>query len=626
MNLLSNAFKFTPAGGRVDCELALDGPRVVLTVSDTGPGIPESMRSLVFERFFQAEPSSTRRFSGTGLGLSIVKEFVELHGGTVGVTAAPGGGACFRVEVPQSAPAGIVVHPEGFEELHARLATEELRQRPGLAPRPDAGTDLPLVLVVEDNADMSALVAETLGASCRVVTAADGAAALEQAVRLEPELIVSDLMLPGMSGQDFLAAVRRQPELEGVPVLILTANADEDLRVELLKQGVQDWLTKPFLPRELAARVAGLIRDRRRARAALRVQQRLLLAVTEGLEDGVFLKDRDGRYLVMNSAAASILDKSFAEVAGKTAEQVYPPEVIRQALEVERAVLADGQCRSFELTVGREGRTYLLTKGPYLDDRGNIIGTTGLTRDITDQIRREEALRASNDALRRSNDDLARFAYAASHDLQEPLRMVSLFSELLQESVRGRLEPEAERYIETVVDSAIRMSTLIKDILAYSQVASSTDLPVAWTDCGKAIEKVLLNLKMSIEQSGASLSCGALPVVEIAEGHLVQVLQNLLSNAIRFRGPRPLEVHVWADRQGPEWIVSVRDNGLGIDPRFARQVFGLFKRLQGMERPGSGIGLALCQKIVERYGGRIWVESELGQGATFRFALRAEPV
>jgi light-regulated signal transduction histidine kinase (bacteriophytochrome) len=228
-----------------------------------------------------------------------------------------------------------------------------------------------------------------------------------------------------------------------------------------------------------------------------------------------------------------------------------------------------------------------------------------------------------DEALRLSNEDLNQFAYAASHDLQEPLRMVALFSQMLLSSYAGRLDADADQYIGYVVNGAQRMELLLRDLLAYSQAGSALEGPMQQVDCGVVMECVTQDLAVSIEESGASVTWSGLPVVAAHEGRMIQLFKSLVENGIKYRGLESPRIRVSARRAGTGWIFSVEDNGIGIDPEYAHQIFGVFKRLHGRNYPGTGIGLAICQRIAERYGGRIWVESAQGGGSSFCFSMPA---
>jgi light-regulated signal transduction histidine kinase (bacteriophytochrome) len=223
--------------------------------------------------------------------------------------------------------------------------------------------------------------------------------------------------------------------------------------------------------------------------------------------------------------------------------------------------------------------------------------------------------------LARSNMELEQFAYVASHDLQEPLRMVASYTQLLAQRYRDRLDADAHDFIAYAADGATRMQSLINDLLAYSRVGTRGE-PLRPADSDTICEEAIRNLQAAIEESGAVVARNPLPRVVADATQLRQLLQNLISNALKFRSPEPPRVHISAERNGSDWRFSVRDNGIGIDPEHAQRIFVLFQRLHNRaEYPGTGIGLAICKKIVERHGGRIWVESEPGNGATFSFTL-----
>jgi light-regulated signal transduction histidine kinase (bacteriophytochrome) len=255
--------------------------------------------------------------------------------------------------------------------------------------------------------------------------------------------------------------------------------------------------------------------------------------------------------------------------------------------------------------------------------RGFQEAIEALRREIVARRQAELRLRKQAEELARSNEELERFAYAASHDLQEPLRTVISHTQLLAERYRGKLDADADDFIGFAVDGAKRMSAMISGLLQYSRVRNAEAVAEP-SDCEAVLGRVLANLRVAVEESGAEVTHDALPVVQGNATLLEQLLQNLIGNAIKFRAAHPTRVHVSAVQQNGEWLFSVRDNGIGIHPDHAERIFVVFQRLHTREEyPGAGIGLAIARRIVEQHGGRLWVESEPGNGATFYFTLPA---
>ena len=257
-----------------------------------------------------------------------------------------------------------------------------------------------------------------------------------------------------------------------------------------------------------------------------------------------------------------------------------------------------------------------------------------LQDQIAERLRAEEDVRRLNaelerrvqertEELSRSNDELRQFAYVASHDLQEPLRTVGSYAQLLAKRYKGKLGSDADEFIGYMVGGVNRMHTLLNDMLAFSRVTQNQNKPFTRAQLDAVLNTALMNLELTIKESGAEITSSHLPTAACDETQIGQVFQNLIGNAIKYKSADPPRIEISAEKRSEDWVISVKDNGIGIDPQYHERIFGIFKRLHGRELPGTGMGLAICKRIVERHGGRIWVESEQGKGADFRFSLPA---
>ena len=375
-----------------------------------------------------------------------------------------------------------------------------------------------------------------------------------------------------------------------------------------------------------ASRVARDITERKASERALRNSEARLAMALEAGSMGVFEWEiRSGKvtWSPQLESIHGLRPGSFGETIEDFLSDMHPDDVKR--------VLEDLR-HSLDTRTGYT-TTYRITRpdgqSAWLESRGRVVlgqhdepeRVRGIVMDITDRKRTEEELLLHAERLSRSNTDLQAFAYAASHDLQEPLRNIATFTALLAKRYKGKLDADADEFITYVVDSAVRMGTLIRDLLSYSRLISRDEIPSVEVELKDAVEWALRNLRTAVAESGASVDLGLLPPVRGDRTQLAQLFQNLIGNSIKYRGSQPLKIRIAAAQINGSWVVSVSDNGIGIDPAYHDKIFGVFKRLHGSEYPGTGIGLALCKRIVEQHGGRIWVESEPGKGATFHFSI-----
>lgn len=368
------------------------------------------------------------------------------------------------------------------------------------------------------------------------------------------------------------------------------------------------------------------VTERKQADKLLRDSEALYHSLVDTLPLCVLRKDCAGRFTYANRHFCDLMGRSAAEIVGRTDHDFYPPELAEKyVLDDRRVIGTQGVFEDIEehqLSDG--GRRYVqVIKAPVRDSEGVVVGVQIIFWDVTDRQRAEQELQKTAAELARSNFELERFAYVASHDMQEPLRMIASYLHLLQRRFCGSLGPDADEFITYSVDAANRLQQLIHDLLIYARVTTEERV-MEPTSSAEAVRKALDNLRMSIGDSKARITCGELPMVRGDSVQLVQLFQNLLGNSIKFRSAEPPCIRVSAERVDGQWQFTICDNGIGIDAQYCEHVFGLFHRLHSTMRiAGSGIGLATCRRIVERHGGRIWIATEQRNGCTIHFTLPA---
>ncbi len=361
------------------------------------------------------------------------------------------------------------------------------------------------------------------------------------------------------------------------------------------------------------------VTQRKWAEEALRTNETTLRALLNAILESVFLIDPAGIVLVANETVARRYTRQLDAFVGQCIYDLLPPETAKNRRAYAQQVIDTGQPARFEDE--RFGRTIDNSIYPVFDESGVVDRLAVYGHDITELKLTAQALAKHSEELARSNEELQQFAYVASHDLQEPLRMVTSYLQLLERRYRDQLDSDADEFIGFAVDGANRMKRLINDLLTYSRVGTHGQ-PFETVDCNAVLAYVAAVFKPSADDSDADITWDNLPAVHADESQLTQLFQNLIGNAIKFRGDEKPRIHISAERRQADWLFAVRDNGIGIDPEYFDRIFVIFQRLHTKAHsPGTGIGLAVCKKIVERHGGRIWVESRGGHGSTFYFTL-----
>jgi PAS domain S-box-containing protein len=350
----------------------------------------------------------------------------------------------------------------------------------------------------------------------------------------------------------------------------------------------------------------------------------------EAAPDAMVVVNQRGEILLLNLQTERQFGYPSLELVGQQLKNIIPEgfaeRLLADGLRSVEEALAQQIGTGIQLTGRRkDGSTFPIEimLSPMESADGVVVIVA--IRDVTVRQQAEAHLRQKMEELDRSNEDLRQFTYVASHDLQEPLRTVISFTQLLSERYKGRLDADADDFIAFAVDGAKRMQQLIGDLLEYSR-AGPTETDLLRSSTEEALQQAVMNLERAIVESGALVTHDPLPTIPADKGQMTQLFQNLVGNAIKYRSAAIPRVHISATRNGSkEWIFSVHDNGLGIEAQHFEKIFGVFQRLHTREEfSGTGMGLAICKKIVERHGGRISVESEPGQGSTFRFALAAD--
>jgi PAS domain S-box-containing protein len=369
------------------------------------------------------------------------------------------------------------------------------------------------------------------------------------------------------------------------------------------------------------------ITERKQAEIQLRQQEAFLQSIYDGTEQAVFVidvaSDRELRYASFNPVSERYAGVTNAQIHGKTPEEAFGAALGSAVRQNYEHCLQTGSSLTYEEQLDFEAHNIwtLTTLVPLRNQQGQFYRIIGTATDISDRKTAELELQQQKQDLARSNDELQQFAYVASHDLQEPLRMITSYLELLERRYKGHLDAKADQFIAYAIDGAARMQTLINDLLGYSRVGSRGQ-SFTLVDCEAILQNVLRNLQVAIADSDALITHDPLPHVTADSTQLTQLLQNLIGNAIKFCREDPLKIHIGTTRINGQYLFAVRDNGIGIESQYTHRIFVIFQRLHSRtEYSGTGMGLAICKKIVERHGGTLWVESSPGEGSTFYFTL-----
>lgn len=659
VNLLSNAFKFTPSGGRIRCSIGrVANRRFLLSVQDNGPGVPPQMKEQIFSRFAQGQDALSG--SGSGLGLNIVKEFVELHVGTVVVLDAPGGGAIFQVEMPIRAPKGAFVRERG-EEVAAALFQSIDHTEPQSPPAMDHKPGSPRVLVVEDNPDLRHFLYDVLTDDYNVTLAENGAVALSSALENPPDLVITDLMMPYCDGEQFVREMRASGRLPNIPVLVLSARADDALRETLLEELVQDYVTKPFSPQELRARVrnlvtvkrtvdilqkelnsqasdvceltAGLVASRKSLQdglVALQISERRWQGLYRNTAVGIALADREGRILKANPALQLMLGYDETDIVGVSFVDISDES---QRAMTKRNVdgLFDGVIDNYHLQKRYETRSggffwanVIVSLIPAVDREGPRLAV--IVEDVSSRKKAESSLAATQAELARVSrfTTMGELVASIAHEVNQPLSAIATNSKAAMRWL-ARETPDLDE-VAAALNRMNRDASLAGEVIArIRNFLSMGGIKREGVDVKRMLDDLLLMLQTLLFEAGVAIDVSIAPDLPRLQADLVQLQQvmlNLVVNAVDAMRDRPsrdrtLTITVTADQMDGA-LFSFSDTGPGIPPEIEAKIFNALFSTKG---GGLGMGLAISRSIIENHGGRLWVETALGMGANFVFNI-----
>jgi len=653
LNLLSNALKFT-FDGEIAVRLRADGSRAILTVSDTGTGIPPEELPHLFERFHRVRRAPARTFEGSGIGLALVRELVRLHGGEVAATSAIGEGTVFTVTIPTGtahlsadriATTRIATSPTATAAPYVEEVLHWLPDVAGDSQESESGVDVvsasegtergaaggmfsgTRILLADDNADMRAYARRLLQDDYAVETAADGEAALAAACERPPDLILTDVMMPQLDGFGLLRALRADPRTRDIPVIFLSARAGEESAIEGLAAGADGYLVKPFSARELQARVAATLGTARLQQESVRAEQ----AARAGAE-----AERERMYTMLLQAPVAIAvfhgpqhvvefaSPRVCEIWGRTPEQVVGRplfEALPEATDQGFEVLLDGVLATGTPFVGSElpapfdraGRRDLVyfnfVYAPVREPSGEIGGVIVIATDVSEQVQMRE----------RAETERQEFVAMVAHELRNPITSLMGYAQLMQR--RERYDAKA---METIIAQAQRLDRLTVDlretVRARLGALAITPGPV---DVRSLVLAATEQAQATTETHTIAVEMpGALPPAQWDADRVAQVLGNLLLNGIKYSTGGEIRVHV--TDEGESVRIAIADRGIGIPPEALPHIFEPFYRAENAvsgSRRGMGLGLPISKALIEAHDGALTVESCVGAGSTFTLTL-----
>ncbi|GLV53894.1 hypothetical protein KDH_07450 [Dictyobacter sp. S3.2.2.5] len=651
LNLLSNAFKYTMAGG-ITVTLEQRGTNVEVAVTDTGVGIPPEELPHIFERFHRIKENTGRTIEGTGIGLSLVQELVKLHEGTIRVTSVPGHGSTFTVSLPLGtahlpqdriaarrtlASTAINAEPyiaEAFRSLAGENTFADVQ--PEVAPSYESGrtehgvpTSTAQILFADDNADMRDYVSRLLCPHYSTQVVSDGLAALAAVKQHRPDLVLSDVMMPGMDGFELLQALRADHETRTIPVILLSARAGEEAKIEGMEAGADDYLVKPFSARELLARIRAhleMARIRKEADELVKAERKRLHDLFMQAPAIIMMLSGPDHILELANPLSMQLHRAHQPIMGKPIREAIPELEKQGFLKLLDSVYQTGQPFSgteIPIQLDRTGDGTLeqlyfnFVYQPSYDAQGTIDGILIHGVDVTDQV----LARQHSEELSRQKDE---FIGVASHELKTPVTSLKGYAQLLERRFRQEGDERSATLLQKMDAQINRLTNLVRDLLDVTRIEEGQLIfhPSSF-EMSALISEIVEDMQRAAPKHHILQDLTPGITITADRERIGQVLINLLTNAVKY-SPQADTIVIKTRCTDDAVITSVQDFGIGIPAEKQPHLFERFYRVEGESQftyPGLGLGLYISSAFITRHHGSIWVESELDEGTIVSFSL-----
>lgn len=642
LNLLSNALKFT-FSGEIKISLREKNGSAILEVSDTGEGIPAEELQNLFKRFYRVQGAKSRTHEGSGIGLALVHELIKLHGGNISVTSKIARGTVFTVSIPMGfthLPQDHIIKNNSIGKTKDAKSTifideadqwlqdnsiqvlDEVKFNDASLKK---GTTKSTILIVDDNADMRNYIARILSNNdiWKITTSNNGLQALNSIKKDMPDLILTDIMMPEMDGFTLLKHLRADTKTKRIPIILLSARAGEEAKIEGLEKGADDYLIKPFSAREILARVAtqlelaNIRKDNvmlKETEEALRISEENFRQLADSMPQQVWTAVSDGQLDYVNEQVMRYFERSAEEIIGNGWHDVIHPDDLLKVLQVWKFSLTSGNAYEVEFRLqkgkGQEYRWHLGRALPIKDRNDTIIKWYGTNTDIDER----KKLEAHKDE----------FLGIASHELKTPVTSIKAYTQLLDIRFQKAQDVNSSELVRKMDGQLNKLTNLINDLLDVTKLESGRiQFQAVYFDINELIVEIVEEMQLTTTKHTIHCKLDKSMKIYGDRGRIGQVLTNFITNAIKY-SPVASKVLVNSQLNSDQLIVSVKDFGVGIPHDKKSRVFERFYRVEREKQDtfaGLGLGLYISSEIIKRHNGQVWVESKEGHGSTFYFTM-----